>query len=91
MRVRWQGGPLDGCVDNVEHPSAIWYGPDIEQPKERVIVYVLRADVTSGELSESNWHYQYRQDLTDRANEHFQEAMDLAFESIISGLEESGA
>lgn len=60
MKVRWLGGPLDGASDDViGAPSLTWYGPDVADPKEKVLVYIFHSEGT----------YQYDQDLTDKANQ----------------------
>lgn len=59
MKVRWVGGPLDGCVDNVERPSALWIGPDPMEPVSKGIVYKLEI---------SREVYTYSQSMTDRLN-----------------------
>lgn len=57
MRVTWHGGPLDGCVDEQEHPTALWLGPDPVEPKAKAIAYVLKGT-----------RYEFSQELSERAN-----------------------
>lgn len=57
MRVKWVRGPLDGCVDDQDHPTAIWLGPDPADPKSKAIAYVLRGD-----------KYEFSQELSEKAS-----------------------
>lgn len=57
--MRWVGGPLDGCVDEIARPTSVWIGPDISEPKRMVVIY----------LWYSVDEYRYSQDATDWANE----------------------
>lgn len=65
MRVTWIGGQLDGCVDEIERPSATWIGPDVGDPENKVIVYVLKTK--HGKANDCDYHFDQR--LTDHANE----------------------
>jgi hypothetical protein len=61
IRIEWQGGPLDGCVKHfTKDPPTIWYGPDVTDPYQHVVVYKL---VSLPEL-----HYEFDQSLSDAAN-----------------------
>lgn len=62
QKVVWKNGPLDGCVDLVERPTALWIGPDTIDPEHKFIVYALYTD--GGDRLE----YRYDQHLTDHAN-----------------------
>lgn len=59
MKVKWLGGPLDGCEDEQERPTTLWLGPDPVAPQEKAIAYVLKHE---GE-------YHFSQELSERANE----------------------
>lgn len=58
MKLRWVGGPLDGCVDEQERPTTLWLGPDPTAPHAKAIAYVLHSD---GE-------YRFSQELSEKAN-----------------------
>lgn len=60
--MKWVGGPLDGCADEIPRPTSVWMGPDISEPKTKVVVYLW---FSPGE-------YRYNQDATDWANEQIQ-------------------
>lgn len=63
MKITWKGGPLDGCVKEVDTPTAVWIGPDVTEPLDKVVVYGLYTDAKGG------LDYVYDQHLTDHANE----------------------
>lgn len=63
MKVMWIGGPLDGCVDDIERPTLTWITPDLDEPETKCVVYVLMSDNT----------YRFRQDLTNKANDHLRD------------------
>jgi hypothetical protein len=41
MKMRWEGGPLDGCSEDLTRPPSVWIGPDVTEPKEKVVVYLF--------------------------------------------------
>lgn len=59
MKLRWIGGPLDGCVDEQERPTTLWLGPDPAEPQSKAIAYVLK----------SGGVYEFSPELSERANE----------------------
>lgn len=59
MKLRWIGGPLDGCVDEQELTPTIWLGPDPSEPMDKAIAYVLQ----------SEGRYVFSQQLSEKANE----------------------
>lgn len=78
MRIEWKGGPLDGCVKNIQMPTATWYGPDPTDPQRKLVVYLLHSDST----------YRYSQIVTDRMNREV--AQRQALPSEVAGTEPGG-
>lgn len=62
MKMRWVGGPLDGCVDEISRPTSVWIGPDVTEPNTKVVVY----------LWFSPDEYRFNDDATKWANDQIQ-------------------
>lgn len=69
MRVEWKGGPLDGCVKDIDRPTLTYIAPDTAEPETKVLVYVLMS--VKGKPHENT--YDFRADLTEKANAHLAE------------------
>lgn len=64
MKVRWQGGPLDGCEDDLPEPRLVWISPDVTDPEMKVVVYRMYGGI-----------YFYEWEATEQANDRIQARM----------------
>jgi hypothetical protein len=60
--MRWVGGPLDGCAEDIPRPTSVWIGPDVTAPKTKVVVYVFF----------SRGEYRFNEEATKWANDRLQ-------------------